>query len=218
MNKIKIDREVKEDNVLYLDSNITLNIKNNINLFIVIEKNIDIDFNIYNSCNINIFSISKSGNINLNLNKENIELNYFYSSINNKNTKVKVNIYHNKNNISSYVKNHGLNLKNKLIFSVNTYIGKKILSSSCNQDSIIITDNNKTSSIKPNMVIDNNDIDANHSAYIGNFKDKDIFYLMSRGISLDDCKKILSKAFLVNDNINEEERKFIYKNLNENWR
>ena len=48
MNKIKIDREIKEDNVLYLDSNITLNIKNNINLFIVIEKNIDIDFNIYN--------------------------------------------------------------------------------------------------------------------------------------------------------------------------
>ena len=216
MNKIKIDREVK-DNFLELSTSSSIDIKENINLFIYISKDINIDFNITSTCNINIFSIS-SCNINLNLNKEGITINYFYSSINSKKAKVKENIYHNKNNIKSNIKNHGLCLNKDLIFDINTYVGKNIKDSVCNQDSIIITDNNKSCKIKPNMIIDNNEIDANHSSYIGRFKDEEMFYLNSRGIDSINSKKILSKAFLVNDTMEYDEKDFIYKKLNENWR
>ena len=196
MNKIKIDKEI--DKILTIDKSTTIDINSNIRVFIFIKKSVDIDFNITSDCNINIFTISTSSNINLNLDKENI--------------------YHNKNGITSNIKNHGLNIKNKLIFSINTIVSKNIKNSICNQDSIIITDDISSSSIKPNMIIDNNDIDANHSAYIGRFKDEDIFYFMSRAISIDEAKKILAKAFLVNDNMKYNEKDFIYKKLNDYWR
>ena len=216
MNKIKIDKEI--DKILTIDKSTTIDINSNSRVFIFIKNNIDIDFNITSDSTINIFTISTSSNINLNLNKENIKVNYNYYSINKKKDLVKENIYHNKNGITSNIKNHGLNIKNKLIFSINTIVGKNIKDSICNQDSIIITDDIASSSIKPNMIIDNNDIDANHSAYIGRFKDEDIFYFMSRSIDINDAKKILAKAFLVNDNMKYNEKDFIYKKLNDYWR
>lgn len=57
---------------------------------------------------------------------------------------------------------------------------------------------NGKSTICPNLVIDNFDVDSNHSAYIGKFKDEYLFYLMSRGISLDNSYKLLLNSFLVN--------------------
>ena len=62
--------------------------------------------------------------------------------------------------------------------------------------------------IKPNLIIDNNEIEANHSAYIGTFKEDEMFYLMSRGINKKNCYKLLLKAFLLN-NMQIESEKFV---------
>ena len=53
------------------------------------------------------------------------------------------------------------------------------------------------SQINPNLYIENYDVEASHAAYIGEFKEEALFYMMSRGISMDDAKFLLLKAFLL---------------------
>jgi Fe-S cluster assembly protein SufD len=54
------------------------------------------------------------------------------------------------------------------------------------------------STICPNLLIDNYDVDSSHGAYIGKFRDEEIFYLMSRGISREDSYRLLLNGFLIN--------------------
>ena len=57
---------------------------------------------------------------------------------------------------------------------------------------------NGKSTICPNLLIDNYDVDSNHAAYIGKFKDEILFYMMSRGISKSACYQLLLNGFLIN--------------------
>ena len=50
--------------------------------------------------------------------------------------------------------------------------------------------------IEPNMFIDLDDISAKHGSIIGTFKEEDIFYLMSKGISYNNSVKLLVKGYL----------------------
>ena len=87
---------------------------------------------------------------------------------------------------------------NKLDYDV---CGKVISSSSkciCNQDNQIINLVDGKSTILPKLLIDNYDVDSNHAAYIGKFKDEILFYLMSRGISRSQGYRLLLNGFLIN--------------------
>ena len=57
---------------------------------------------------------------------------------------------------------------------------------------------NGKSTICPNLLIDNYDVISNHAAYIGKFKDEILFYMMSRGISVQVAYRLLLNGFLVN--------------------
>ena len=70
----------------------------------------------------------------------------------------------------------------------------------------IINFKNGNSKIIPNLIIDNNDVVANHSAYIGSFSEDDIFYIKSRGINEIDMYKLLYRSLLLGKmNLSEEE-------------
>lgn len=62
------------------------------------------------------------------------------------------------------------------------------------------------STICPNLLIDNYDVDSNHAAYIGKFKDEMMFYMMSRGISREVAYRLLLQGFLVNNTVRENEK------------
>lgn len=51
--------------------------------------------------------------------------------------------------------------------------------------------------IEPNMFIDLDDVEARHGSVIGTFKDDQVFYLMSKGISYNDTLKLLIKGYLL---------------------
>ena len=57
---------------------------------------------------------------------------------------------------------------------------------------------NGRSTILPILLIDNYDVDSNHAAYIGKFKDEVMFYMMSRGISREVAYRLLLNGFLIN--------------------
>ena len=76
----------------------------------------------------------------------------------------------------------------------------------CNQDNQIINMDNGKSTICPNLLIDNYDVDSNHAAYIGKFKDEIMFYMMSRGISREVAYRLLLNGFLINSDSIEKDK------------
>lgn len=231
MNKIIVE-DLKNQNNLHLKENtilvlkdlndkINIIVENNIRVFcLLLFSNIDVEYNTSYNTEFNIFTVDSSCNIDINLMKDDINFNYFYGNINNNDNKYKMNINHLGNNITSNITNHGINTTNsKLEYIINTVVPKEYIKIKTNQDSkiIVLKDNNTT--IKPNLLIDNDDIEANHSAYIGRFNKEKIFYLMTRGISKENAIDLLVRSFLIGDmNISYEERELVLENIKKYWR
>ena len=228
MNKIvvedKKDFYLKEDTILILEKenkNINIIVDNSIKVFILILfSKVSINYKTEYNSKLNIFSVDSSTFVDIKLQKDDISFNYAYSTINNSDNEYKIDIDHLGNNINSKITNHGLNTdNNKLSFVINSIVSKDYTGIKTSQDSkiIILKDNNAT--IKPNLLIDNDDIEAEHSAYIGRFKEDEIFYLMTRGISKEDATDLLVRSFLIGDmNINYEEKEIILNNIQLYWR
>lgn len=156
----------------------------------------------YNVCEDTViyhFSINSSSTVNINLCTEGVTLHYYYNNINYDNNKFDINVTHLASNTHSEIYNHGVNVKtNKLDYHVNGIVPKTSSKCICNQDNQIINMDNGKSTILPILLIDNYDVDSNHGAYIGKFRDEEMFYLMSRGISREDSYRLLLNGFLIN--------------------
>lgn len=145
------------------------------------------------------FSINSSSDVLIDLCKEGISLNYYYNNINYDNNSFKIVVNHLESKTHSELFNHGVNVyNNKLDFDISGIVSSTSNRCICNQENQIINMENGKSTILPKLLIDNYDVDSNHSAYIGKFKDDLLFYLMSRGISKSRAYRILLNGFLIN--------------------
>lgn len=163
------------------------------------NKNNEYKYNIDEDTIIYHFSINSSSDIEININKENVTLYYYYANINYDDNLFKIRINHLASNTHSEVFNHGVNVYNKkLTYFVEGNVPKTSDKCICNQDNQIINMADGKSTICPNLLIDNYDVDSNHAAYIGSFKDDTLFYMMSRGISFDVASRLLLNGFLIN--------------------
>lgn len=225
MNKLLLDNDTFiEDLVVDRDMDITFNFENiskNITISVMrgvclkifdtsIGTSNNITYNIEESCSVIINKLSKNSSdyIVVNLNGENSKINLNSSIINYENNTYKEDINHNVKNCESKIINHCINVENnEFKFIVDGIIKKDAESTSFRQDNKIINLKDGTGSILPNLIVDNSDIDASHSAYIGSFDENAIFYLMSRGLNKNDCHKLLITAFLINSmNLNDKEQ------------
>ncbi len=197
MNKIIMDKKVIEikdnervvvniDNLKY--NNVTYNLGNNSVLIInKLYKEISID-----------------EEVTINLNGYNSKIEYNFGILSNSDSKCVININHNNLNTISNVINHGVVLNNsKLDIVVNSYVKKGNKGSILKQSSKIIVMKENNSTIKPNLFIDEYDVEASHAATIGKFNNEDIFYLKTKGIDIDNIYKLLIDGFL-NGHMNKE--------------
>lgn len=237
MNKIIISKNKINDKVIgndiivldqdteiyYYDSEISLtfSILKPVNIFeYICHSTTDNKYVVEDNVVINRFAIDSDINTVINITKEDKKIEYYYSCINLNNHTYQIDINHLAKNTSSYILSHGLNLFNKkLDFLINTKVFKDISGVMSNQDSRILLLGENHSVIKPNLLIDNYDVVANHSAYIGSFKKDDLFYLMSRGLDLNEARKILSKAFIFSGmKLNFEQKRLILEDFEMYWR
>ena len=105
-------------------------------------------------------------------------------------------INHNSCNTNSDITTHGVNLNGNIYFNVTTYISKGKKNCVANQSNRIINLCNNECTIRPNLLIDEVDVIANHSALIGSFKDDEIFYLERLGFDKNTANKLLMEGFL----------------------
>lgn len=122
-----------------------------------------------------------------------------------------VSVHHMANDTKSNVIAKAVNIdEGELHFHIEGIVPKNMTNCEVNQDTKIYTFNQKHCTINPILLIDNNDVIANHAAFIGRFDDEVLFYLMSRGISKQECIHLLVKGFLNIDN-DEEILSIIHK-------
>lgn len=215
MNKLLVNSEEEINNlVIEEDTELVFNFKNTSrDIYIVIEDNIclnitDTSFDTSNKINItlkndsrliyNKFSINSNDYIYALLDGEYSNVVINNSVVNNDNSKIKFVIEHNNANTYSNLSNHGVNnSKGMLYFNVDSKINCSANGSVANQENKIVNLVNGDSKILPNLLVDNYDVSASHSAYISDFDKDSIFYLESRGIEIKEARKLLLEGFLI---------------------
>ena len=210
---------IEEDTELVLNFNDTSR-----DIYIVVEDNIclnivDISFNTSNKINItlkndsrviyNKFSINSGDYIYTLLDGEYSNVVINNSVVNNDDTKMKFVIEHNNTNTSSNLSNHGVNNSSgTLYFNVDSKINRSASLACANQENKIINLVKGDSKILPNLLVDNYDVSASHSAYISDFDKESMFYLKSRGISDNEARRLLLEGFLIgNLDVDDETKK-----------
>jgi len=224
----KIDIGIKK---IFLDSDISyLNIDKKIDLEIIVNKNVEkklvivgtndyiLNIKLMENSKLTVNSINKNNSVNINIElNNNSSIVYNHSTLAECDSINNFNIYHD-NNTTSILNNSGINLSdNKLFFEINGKIDKNLSNINCNQNSKIINYKNGNSKIIPNLIIDSNDISANHSAYIGKINEEEEFYLSSRGIRKEQIRKLIYKASMIGKmELHSEEEEF-NQIINEWW-
>ena len=221
MNKLLVNSEEEINNlVIEEDTELVFNFNDTSrDIYIVVEDNIclnivDISFNTSNKINItlkndsrviyNKFSINSGDYIYTLLDGE-----YSNVVVNNDDTKMKFVIEHNNTNTSSNLSNHGVNNSSgTLYFNVDSKINRSASLACADQENKIINLVTGDSKILPNLLVDNYDVSASHSAYISDFDKESMFYLKSRGISEKDARRLLLEGFLIgNLDVDDETKK-----------
>ena len=147
------------------------------------------------------FTVDKNHlNASINLNKDNAECEWHLASLSSQkdDKQIAVSIYHNAPNTHGKIDNYGVCKENStLIFSGISHIEKGCHQSTSHQNAkIVVFDDNCKAIAKPILKIDENDIEASHAAVVGKVSDEHIFYLTSRGLSLEEAKLLITLGYL----------------------
>ena len=114
--------------------------------------------------------------------------------------------------------NNGVNKSGSMNIQISGYVPKYMMNCICNQSNRIINLTDRKCEIRPNLYIDTDDVDANHSALIGKFNNDELFYLNSRGINDIDANNLLIKGFLLNKVDSESLKENIKADIDKYWR
>lgn len=230
LNKIVLDNNIinissNEDYYLEINKNIDVIININKNVMariIIISLNCSyrLIYNLYENANVTINSLNNNtvSDISINLINNNASIKYNHSILSSNNSINNFNINHLFNNTNSIININGINLNNNVLkFNINGIINKKLSNINCIEKSKIINFKNGNSTIIPNLIIDSNNVNVSHSAYIGCLDKKERFYMASRGLTDSDIDKLLYKSILLgNMDLRDEKNKFI-EIINEWW-
>ena len=195
-----------------LNTLIEIVIEENSTIDIVIEsdkKNItqilNLSATIKSDSELNIFTINMNGKLirnNYLINLEYVNSKYNYSGINllsaNNHIDDFIEINHKNKYTSSTVYQKNILRENaKSIFYCKTIIDKKSSFSEVEQNNknIMLTSKGVVHS-NPQLEIHNNDVKCSHGSTTGTLDDEALFYLQSRGIKLENAKKMLLSGFL----------------------
>lgn len=171
------------------------------------SNNIEYILNENSTVIVNNFGIDNQDKIDVCL-SDYSSINYNLSVVNYHGNYIEQNINHNGKNIISKFINHCVNYSSDgFRFFINSNIPTNSSECDCDQDNKIINMNIGKNIIMPNLVVDNNLVDAKHSAYIGNFDNEVYFYLQSRGLNKENIDRLLIEGFLIGYNDIDDKEK-----------
>ena len=231
----KISLDILNDSLLEIEYNIeenkkinvVINVSDNVKFTLIDKKQgndykVKYDYKLGKNSDVVIDKINdahivKENEI-FNLNGENSRLNYVLKTICNYNELYNIVVNHNAKKTISKVVTNGINIEDgHLIFNVTGFVPNGMIESDVMQDNRIINLTNHKCQINPNLLIDEENVSANHSAHISDFDKNDLFYIQSRGISKIDATKLLVKGFM-NKELNGNYEEYIDNLVKKYWR
>ena len=106
----------------------------------------------------------------------------------------------------------------KIVFSGVSHITEGAKSSNAKQNAkIIVFDPNSQGVASPILKIDENEVQASHGAIVGQLNSDHMFYLMSRGLTRDEARMIITLGYLkpVSNKFSEETQSMIENTIKE---
>ena len=182
------------------------------------------DISLEKNSHLEYFILSKGSkflkhDINCSLNNEygSVVLNGIIDLDDKKHHEIKTNINHNEENCKSYqLIKSVLNENSKGIYQGKIYVNSKAQKTDGYQLSraLLLSDEVEFNA-KPELEIYADDVKCSHGSTSGNVDEDSIFYLMSRGLSYEQSKKLLTNGFLneVIEKITNNEVKSLVKKL-----
>lgn len=213
--------ETKIETQIYVGKNINVNIFEKLN---GIKSKIRTKYYLEENGCATISKINDMDSINeyviINLQGQNSKIKYNLKTIAKNTENYDILTYHNEKNTVSDIITNGVNIRDgKIKFNVSSFIPNGVKNCDASQNNKIINLTDNECIIKPNLYIDEFDVTANHAAWIGNFNEQELFYLMSRGINKEDATKLLINGFLIsNMDITDVQRQEIIDKINKYWR
>lgn len=222
---IKEDTNLLINNIFFRKCIINI-LKGKLNVLCILNENKDINFDInvfLGELSFNSISYNKiNEEFNIRLNEENAKAHVYNSVISKKGLqKIKFNIIHNASNTLSDVYNCGTSsFDGSIKFDITSKVHRGNKNCFVNQDSKIISFNScNENEINPVLLIDEYETEAKHSAFIGKLKEKDMFYLKSRGLSNKDAMTLLLNGFLVGSmDVSRDEKEMLKSKIIDDWR
>lgn len=207
-SNLNIKLNFKEESKLILNINVYQNIK--CNIFIItsgIKGKVQYKYNLEKNSNCKVEKLNYLKNMNemtiMNLSAfSNVD--YIFKSIVTNKESYDYMIYHKGINSISNIKNSSVNESGCISYQISSFIPKNITGCTANQFNRIINLTDNKCEIKPNLYIDCDDVEANHSALIDKFSDEEMFYIKSRGINEINAVKMLTRGFLLSNIENKE--------------
>ena len=163
------------------------------------------DINLDKNSHLEYFIFSKGSkfakhDINCSLNNDHgsVSLNGIIDLDNEKHHEIKTSINHNEENCKSYqLIKSVLNENSKGVYQGKIYVNSKAQKTDGYQLSrALLLNDDVEFNAKPELEIYADDVKCSHGSTSGNIDENSIFYLMSRGLSHDQSKKLLTNGFL----------------------
>lgn len=162
---------------------------NNKNVIINLDNNSILDF-------YNFYVVTESFDIFINT-LDNAILNYNLLIINNGKNKIHINVNMNGNNSSVSLKVHILNINDTSnIDVICDGLIKKSIDNELVEDLKGLIVNKDKIKISPNMEVYTDLVSANHLVTVGSFNKEELFYLISKGLSEKNAKKVIVESFI----------------------
>ena len=108
--------------------------------------------------------------------------------------------------------------ESKIVFSGVSHITEGAKGSNAKQNAkIIVFDKNSQGVASPILKIDENEVQASHGAIVGQLNSDHMFYLMSRGLTSDEARMLITLGYLkpVSKEFSEETQKLIEEAIKE---
>lgn len=194
----------KEEKDIKLDISINVAANTNFNLKEIkesLDSKIQVKYYIYENSKVEVEKFYDTNFIKeLNiayLNGVGASINAYTKGIIKDNSKLDILVYHNYPKTNSNIENKFVTIKEGTIkLNVTTMIYNKIKKCIANQNNHIVNQNKLSSTITPNLLIEENDVEASHSANISEFDPEILYYMNTRGIKKEDALKMLIEGFL----------------------
>jgi len=208
MNKLLVSDSIDLSNDEILincqTEKLDINVQGSVTIYLINETINTLNINLDDNSILNLYKFNnkKQNNLVVNINQiNNSKLYYNESIINELDNKLIINNYIKGNNNESNINIRNISNKENSQIIINVEIDKNTINNIALEDLRGIN-NGGYIHIEPNIVCLSNEVEANHLTTIGSLDNNSLEYLMSKGISLDNAKKILLKGFIYG-NMNE---------------